>query len=191
MGFIYFIRPGNTNEYKIGCSRKDDMSELNSYGKDTVVFYVQGGFSNVDLYEPTLRSVFNRYFPSGSGEDCYDGNLNNMKRVFDILIKTFVTLENERAVSEPVSLESDNDLSEWYKKLVREFLGERLIVTNNATDRITTDEMFQLFQAWWEQYKKRPIVDLDEFNQYVREELPVYCRCERSFFGLKPAGAQI
>ena len=77
------------------------------------------------------------------------------------------------------------DRVEFDKKAVAEFLDDRAIITNDPKDRVTAYEMFKLFKTWWKQYTNRPIVDLYEFNQYVREELPDQCRFKRSFVGIK------
>lgn len=74
---------------------------------------------------------------------------------------------------------------EFDKKAVAEFLDDRVIITNDPKDHIPAYEMFKIFKTWWTQYTSRPIVDLYEFNQYLREELPDQCRCKRSFVGIK------
>lgn len=77
------------------------------------------------------------------------------------------------------------DRVEFDKRAVVEFLDDRVIVTNEPSDRTTAYEMFQLFKSWWTQYTNRSIVDLYEFNQYAREELPGHCCCKRSFVGIR------
>ena len=77
------------------------------------------------------------------------------------------------------------DRVEFDKKAVAEFLDDLAIITNDPNDCTTAYDMFQLFKTWWKQYTNRSIVDLYEFNQYVREAFPEHCDGKRSFVGIK------
>jgi muramidase (phage lysozyme) len=77
------------------------------------------------------------------------------------------------------------DRVEFDKKAVAEFLDDLTILTNDPNDCTTAYDMFQLLKTWWKQYTNRPIVDLYEFNQYLRNLLPEHCDGKRSFVGIK------
>ena len=137
MGIVYLICPGylkGLNRYKIGCSQHDNVSRVSSYGKDTVVFSIQGGLSNYQEVEQAIIKAFDEHFTVVSGREYYEGDIHRMKELFNNTIKSCENFEqNAEVPQEPLN---EN------KEKVSKFLQENVKCTQNSLDPINVNSLF-------------------------------------------------
>lgn len=167
MGIVYLICPGylkGLNRYKIGCSQHDNVSRVNSYGKDTVVFSIQGGLSNYQEVEQAIIKAFNEHFTVVSGREYYEGDIHRMKELFNNTIKSCENFEqNAEVPQEP--------LNENREKVVQ-FLKDYVSITHNPSDQIKIPGLYTVFRLRWPSW---PYENYIEFCQYALETIPTEC----------------
>lgn len=142
MGIVYLICPGylkGLSRYKIGCSQHDNVSRVSSYGKDTVVFSIQGGISNYQEVEQAIIKAFDEHFTVVSGREYYEGDIHRMKELFNNTIKSCENFEqNAEVPQEPLN---EN------KEKVSKFLQENVKCTQNSLDPINVNSLFTCNQC--------------------------------------------
>lgn len=89
MGIVYLIEPaecrgirGNMTRVKVGCSEKNNLSRLNRYRTDSIVYCVFGDIQNPRKVETEVLREFDRQFFNAAGREYFDGDLNVMMTVF-------------------------------------------------------------------------------------------------------------
>jgi hypothetical protein len=176
MGIVYLICPGylkGLNRYKIGCSQHDNVSRVSSYGKDTVVFSIQGGLSNYQEVEQAIIKAFNEHFTVVSGREYYEGDIHQMKELFNNTIKSCENFEqNAEVPQEPLN---DN------KEKVVQFIKDYVSITHNPSDQIKIPGLYKVFRWKWPSW---PYENYIEFCQYALETIPTECLKRNKLVGV-------
>lgn len=174
MGFVYLIgspREEGLNRFVVGCSESEDPAGIyKELGTNTLVYCMVPNVSDPKGAEEEVNALFERKFRVHQ-DRFFIGDL-------PVMISLFV-----ETVLKWNTKDSPNTL---HDKAVRDFLEERVTLTDDAEDLMTTYELYEMFKLWWPLYTNRPVMDLYEFNEYVREALPKDHReGKRSFVGVK------
>lgn len=182
MGIVYLICPGylkGLNRYKIGCSKHDNVSRVSSYGKDTVVFSIQGGLSNYQKVEQAIIKAFNEHFTVVSGREYYEGDIHQMKELFDTTIKSCEKFEQNAEVTQEPLNENREKVAEVpqeplneNKEKVAKFLKETVSFTYNPLDQIKVSDLYTVFRWRWRSW---PLENYMEFCQYALETILTEC----------------
>ena len=112
-GIVYFIQPTeliNTNKYKIGMSRKNDLSRLKSYHKGTRFISIMS-CNNPLLLEGLIKNKFQNKYKLIAGNEYFEGDEKNMLNDFLQIIdenKNLKELENKEIIFNNLDKEIKN-----------------------------------------------------------------------------------
>lgn len=90
MGIVYLLQPPEfvgTTRYKIGCSKKNDLSRVRYYGKETWYILIMHCDNPYDI-ETELIKEFNINFKNIAKREWFEGNIDEMVKLFiEIFLK--------------------------------------------------------------------------------------------------------
>jgi len=123
IGLIYLIQPEEligTKRYKIGYSKKSDLSRPNSYKKNSRYLCIME-CKNPRIIEQKIKEIFNDKFSKIAGNEFFEGEEKVMKKEFINIYLEFIDnnseLENNiDEKSDNSSNESDSIINETIKK---------------------------------------------------------------------------
>lgn len=95
MGLVYLVQPStllNTNRYKIGCSSKQTLERIKSYGKKVRCLHICETEYFIEI-EKNIKQLFNTKFKLIAGTEYFEGNEKEIKEMF---IKEIQKYEKEK-----------------------------------------------------------------------------------------------
>lgn len=107
LGMVYFTQPDGyigTNVYKIGCSRKPDLSRcIEGYGKNSELITFSQCIEPFKL-ESKIKQKFNQMFKLHHGKEYFEGNKNMMYAAFREVVDKYIneTQHNDNNIAEDV-----------------------------------------------------------------------------------------
>jgi len=185
-GYVYLIQPCEllgTKRYKIGCSKQENLSRLNSYKKGSRYISIYS-CDNPLLIEKEIKNIFNNKYKLIAGTEYYEGDEIEMKKDFlEIFTKNVKIIDNQKT-TEPVIDKKINEKNIKNKKLFDEYLGQ-FIITKNKEDQINISELWNIFKIFFNENEstKRPIIT--EFKKYIDENLDYLMKDQTYYYGIK------
>jgi len=79
-GIVYLIQTAQsrgTMRFKIGCSEKQNLNRIKSYGKETITYIIYE-CNNPKILERKLIEEFNKNYKLSIGKEFFDGDINKM-----------------------------------------------------------------------------------------------------------------
>lgn len=122
MGIVYLIQPTEligTDRYKIGCSRKSDLSRINTgYHKGTTPDLIEVVDEPFDV-EKRLKKSFADRFALVAGTEYFAGNVADMKRCFKCVTTGIDISVGEAEVAEEAPVVNDRQCPKCSKVFSR------------------------------------------------------------------------
>jgi hypothetical protein len=90
-GIVYLIQPEillGTNKYKIGCSSKNNMNRINSYGKNTRKIYIEECINPFEI-EKIIKNMFKNKFKLICGNEWFEGDENDIVKEFKNILSIY------------------------------------------------------------------------------------------------------
>lgn len=111
MGIVYLLQPPEfvgTTRYKIGCSKKNDLSRVRYYGKETWYILIMHCDNPYDI-ETELIKEFNINFKNIAKREWFEGNIDEMVKLFiEIFLKNKEPNEHTTYNIKKDIIQSDN-----------------------------------------------------------------------------------
>ncbi len=137
VGIVYFIQPVEligTQRYKIGCSKKQDLSRLTHGYNNGTRYIIVSECLDPHKTEEKIKEVFKKKFTLIGGREYFKGDELEMKMAFrdimydnDIKYGHLIVNESNHIFSDPPTLPFD---------IIKEAVLSRYEVTTNKSDRV-------------------------------------------------------
>ncbi len=122
MGIVYLLQPQkylDTNVYKIGMSSKNKLDRPRNYGSKSEILLIMNCFNPLHV-ERKLRFAFNKKFEKCEGNEYFQGNITEMKKIF-----VNIVMKDKRGLNYKL------DLTKFKKELKQNIELEQKNIINN------------------------------------------------------------
>jgi len=195
-GTVYFIQPTeliNTNKYKIGMSRENDLCRLKKYHKGTRFICVMSCKYPVTL-ESILKTCFKSKYKLIAGSEYFEGNQDEMLEDFLEIIK-----ENKNDNLKDKEIEIDNEKTnnveinkEENINIIDDNIEIKLIDTDDTNKKMKSckicDKSYKSYNSLWNHNKnfhtkKKEINKPKEINKniIITDEKYTCVYCDKPF----------
>jgi len=148
IGLIYLIQPEEligTKRYKIGCSKKSDLSRPKSYKKNSRYLCIME-CKNPRMIEQKIKEIFNDKFSKIAGNEFFEGEEKVMKKEFINIYLEFI--DNNSELENNIDEKSDNSSNESDS-----IIDENSDNSSNESDSIINEAIKKEFPKWEEDEK--------------------------------------
>lgn len=118
-GIVYLVQPEillETDKYKIGLSKDNNLSRIKSYGKNTRIIIIRE-CENPYLIEKEIKKSFNSKFKLIKGEEWFEGDKTNMLKEFENIINLFKDEVKDEVKDENKKKNNKQEIKEKIDKL--------------------------------------------------------------------------